>query len=41
MVSAETEWVTQTWLREAVMRGEIVDRVVLAGIGMLWSRGLL
>ena len=37
----ETEWVTQTWLREAVMRGEIVDRVVLAGIGMLWSRGLL
>ncbi|MGB0388782.1 MAG: NUDIX hydrolase [Ardenticatenaceae bacterium] len=37
----ETHWVTQTWLREAITRGEIVDRVVLAGIGMLWARGLL
>ncbi|MBA3531725.1 MAG: NUDIX hydrolase [Ardenticatenales bacterium] len=37
--AVELHWVTLSWLREAVQRGEIVDRVVLSGLGMLWARG--
>ena len=37
----EMEWVTLEWLREAIQRGEIVERVVLSGLGMLWARGWL
>jgi len=37
----ESNWVTQTWLREAIAQNKIVDRVVLAGVGILCSRGLL
>ncbi len=35
----ELHWVTLEWLREAVRAGEIVDRVVLGGIALLWARG--
>jgi ADP-ribose pyrophosphatase len=37
----EMEWVTLDWLREAIQRGEIVERVILSGLGMLWARGWL
>lgn len=37
----EMEWVTLEWLREAIQRGEIIERVVLSGLGMLWARGWL
>jgi 8-oxo-dGTP pyrophosphatase MutT (NUDIX family) len=37
----EMEWVTMEWLREAIQRGEIIERVVLSGLGMLWARGWL
>jgi 8-oxo-dGTP pyrophosphatase MutT (NUDIX family) len=39
--SIEMEWVTLAWLREAIQRGEIVERVILSGLGMLWARGWL
>lgn len=35
------EWVTVKWLREAIRRGDIVDRVVLAAVAQLWARGEL
>ncbi|MDQ4076854.1 MAG: NUDIX hydrolase [Chloroflexota bacterium] len=37
----ELHWVTLDWLREAVRQGDIVDRVVLGGIAMLWARDLI
>jgi ADP-ribose pyrophosphatase len=37
----EIHWVTLEWLREAVSKGEIVDRVILSGLGMLWARGVI
>jgi ADP-ribose pyrophosphatase len=39
--SVECHWVTLEWLREAIQRGEIIDRVVLAGVAMLWARGII
>jgi ADP-ribose pyrophosphatase len=37
----ELQWVTLSWLRESIRKGDIVDRVVLAAIAMLWARGEL
>lgn len=37
----ELHWVTMAWLREAVRRGEIVDRVILSGLALLWAHGRL
>lgn len=39
--AVEMHWVSQAWLRQAVAEGQIVDRVVLAGLAFLWSRNLL
>ena len=32
-----TQWVTMDWLREAIRAGQIVDRVILSGVAMLWA----
>jgi ADP-ribose pyrophosphatase len=37
----ELRWVSLQWLRAAVTRGEIVDRVVLSALGILWACGEL
>jgi ADP-ribose pyrophosphatase len=37
----ELRWVSLEWLRAAVKRGEIVDRVVLSALGILWAHGEL
>ncbi len=37
----EMEWVTVEWLKSAIVQGQMVDRVVLSGVAMLWARGVL
>jgi ADP-ribose pyrophosphatase len=39
--AVELRWVSLEWLRAATTRGEIVDRVVLSALGILWARGEL
>lgn len=39
--AVELHWVTFDWLRGAIQRGEIVDRVVLGAVAMLWARELI